>query len=52
MPVEVLAPILAGTLSPTRAAEVGLAASTGGAAEIVEPWFRHRAVHLHQLNAF
>jgi predicted acetyltransferase len=52
MPVDVLAPILAGTLSPARAAEAGLASSSGGAAEIVEPWFRQRAAYLHQLNAF
>ena len=50
--MDALAPIVAGTLSPARAAEVGLAASSGGAAEIVEPWFRHRPVYLHQLNAF
>ncbi|TMQ69330.1 MAG: GNAT family N-acetyltransferase [Candidatus Eisenbacteria bacterium] len=52
MPTDVLAPILAGTLSPVRAAEVGLVSSSGGGAELAEPWFRHRPVYLHQFNAF
>jgi hypothetical protein len=52
LPADSLGPILAGTLSPTRAAECGLAASAGGAAEIVEHWFRARPAFLYQLNGF
>ena len=48
---ERLGPILAGTLSPTRAAEMGLIGS-GGGAEIVEDWFRARPAFLHQMNGF
>jgi hypothetical protein len=49
---DLLGPMLAGTIAPTRAAEVGLVSSAGGAAEIVEPWFRARPVFLHHFNAF
>ncbi len=49
---DLLGPLLAGTLTPTRAAEAGLVSSAGGAAEIVEPWFRARAAFLHHFNAF
>jgi predicted acetyltransferase len=49
---EYLGPLIAGTLSPTRAAELGLIGSSGGAAETIEHWFRARPVYLHQLNAF
>ena len=51
-PVDVLAQIAAGTLSPTRAAEAGLARSTNGAAEIVNGWFAARPAYLHPFNAF
>jgi predicted acetyltransferase len=51
-PADALGPLVAGTLSPTRAAEVGLVTSTGGAAEAIEPWFRCRPAFLYPLNAF
>jgi predicted acetyltransferase len=51
-PVDVLAPIVAGSLSPLRAAELGLVTDAGGAAEIIDSWFRARPVHLFQFNAF
>jgi hypothetical protein len=50
--VEPLATILAGTLSPVRAAEGGLVEDTRGAAALIEPWFRARPVFLHPMNAF
>ena len=49
---DALAQLYAGTLSASRAAEVGLVGSTGGAAEIADPWFRARAAFLYQFNAF
>jgi predicted acetyltransferase len=49
---ELLGPLVAGTISPGRAAEVGLIDSSGGAAETIEHWFRARAAFLYQLNAF
>lgn len=49
---DMLGPLVAGTIAPTRAAEVGLLDSTGGAAELVEPWFRTRPAFLHPFNAF
>ena len=49
---DMLGPLIAGTLSPVRAAEVGLIDSSGGAAEAIEPWFRCRPAFLYQLNAF
>ena len=49
---EMLGPLIAGTLSPMRAAEAGLIESSGGAAETIEHWFRARAAFLYQLNAF
>ena len=52
VPADVLGPLVTGTLSPTRAAESGLVRSSGGAAELVETWFRSRPVFLHRLNAF
>jgi predicted acetyltransferase len=52
LPADSLGPILAGTLSPARAAECGLAESAGGAAEVIEHWFRARPVFLYQLNGF
>jgi predicted acetyltransferase len=51
-PVDVLAPILTGSLSPQRAAEMGLISASGSAVEIAEPWFHARPVHLFQFNAF
>jgi len=52
VPAEMVGPILAGTVAPPCAAESGLVESSGGAAEIVEPWFRARAAFLHPLNGF
>ncbi len=52
VPADVIGPLLAGTLSPVRAAECGLLESAGGAAEIVEHWFRARPAFLYQLNGF
>jgi len=49
---DLLGPLLAGTIAPTRAAEVGLIESSNGAAEIVEPWFHARPAYLHHFNAF
>jgi len=51
-PVGALAAIVAGTLSPVRAAEGGLVEDARGAAEILEPWFRGRPAYLHLMNAF
>ena len=50
--IDVLASVVAGAVSPVRAAEAGLLESTHGAAELVEPWFRARAVFLMPMNAF
>jgi len=47
-----LGPIMAGALSPTRAAEIGLIESISGGADIIEPWFRTRPAFLYQLNLF
>jgi hypothetical protein len=52
VPADLLGPLVAGTLSPIRAADVGLVASSGGAAEVIEQWFRGRPAFLYQLNAF
>ena len=52
VPMDALGPIVAGTLSPRRAAESGLVGSTGGADEIVDAWFRARPAFLYQLNGF
>ena len=51
-PIDALSPIVTGTLSAARAAEVGLASATAEAAEIVDAWFHHRPVHVYQFNAF
>jgi predicted acetyltransferase len=51
VPSDRLGPLLAGTLSPTGAAEAGLIESDGGA-EMVESWFRARPVFLHPMNVF
>src|SRR5262249_5201006 len=50
--VEALAMVAAGAVSPVRAAEAGLVTSTRDAAEVLEPWFRARAVFLMPMNAF
>ena len=49
---ESLAILAAGAVSPLSAAEAGLVESTRGAAEILEPWFRARAVFVMPMNAF
>ncbi len=51
VPAEMIGPIIAGTLSPTRAAEAGLIASSGGA-EAIEPWFRGKTAFVYPLNGF
>jgi predicted acetyltransferase len=51
-PVGALASIVAGALTPQRAAEAGLVEDARGAAEIMEPWFRARPAYLYPLNAF
>lgn len=51
VPADVLGPLLAGTLSPLRAAEVGLIESSGGA-EVIESWFRGKPAFLYQMNVF
>ena len=51
VPAEAIGPIIAGTLSPTRATEAGLIASSGGA-EAIESWFRGRAAFIYPLNGF
>jgi hypothetical protein len=49
---EFLGPLVAGTISPGRASELGLIESSRGGAETIETWFRARAPFLYQLNAF
>ena len=49
---DLLASVVAGTISPQRAAEAGLVESSDGAAEVIERWFRARPAYLHHLNAF
>ena len=49
---EVLGPLIAGTISPSRAAEMGMIEATNGGAEIAEPWFRTRPAYLYQMNGF
>ena len=49
---ESLAILAAGAVSPVSAVEAGLVESTRGAAEILEPWFRARAVFVMPMNAF
>jgi predicted acetyltransferase len=51
-PAGALATIVAGTLTPTRAAEAGLVDDARGAAEMMEPWFRTRPAYLYPMNAF
>lgn len=52
VPMDALGPIVAGTLSPRRAAEAGIVDTVAGADEIVDPWFRARPAFLYQLNGF
>jgi len=52
VPVDVLAQLYAGALSPVRASETGLLESSQGAAEIVEGWFRARPAFLYPFNLF
>jgi len=49
---EVLAILAAGATSPVRAAEAGLVQDTGGAAELLEHWFRARPVFVMPMNGF
>ncbi len=49
---ESLAILVAGAVSPLRAAETGLVEDQRGAAELLEPWFRSRPVFLMPMNAF
>jgi len=51
-PIDVLAQIVAGTLSPARAVEAGLARSTHGAADVMNGWFSARPAYLQPFNAF
>jgi hypothetical protein len=50
--VDVLAQLLAGTLSPARAEEMGLVESSEGAAEIAEAWWRARPAFVYSFNLF
>jgi len=43
---------VAGTLSPARAVEAGLARSTHGAADVMNGWFSARPAYLQPFNAF
>ena len=52
MTTDNLGPMIAGTVSPLRAAEMGLIESTNGGADVVEPWFRTRPAYLYQMNGF
>ena len=51
-PIEPLAAIVAGALSPARAVEGGLVEDVRGAAEMLEAWFRARPAFLYPMNAF
>ncbi|MFN8588460.1 MAG: GNAT family N-acetyltransferase [Candidatus Eisenbacteria bacterium] len=51
-PVDALASIAAGSLSPLLAAEAGLVEDARGAAELIEPWFRSRPAYLFPMNGF
>lgn len=52
VPSDLLGPLIAGTVRPSRAAETGLIRSSGGATELIDHWFCTRPAFLHQLNAF
>jgi predicted acetyltransferase len=49
---DVLASLAGGALSPVRAAEIGLVDASGGAAEMINRWFRARPAFVYPLNAF
>lgn len=49
---DVLATVMGGALSPSRAADAGLLDSTNGGAETLEYWFRTRPAFLYPLNGF
>jgi predicted acetyltransferase len=49
---DVLASMVGGALSPVRAAELGLVDASGGAAEVIDRWFRTRPAFVYPLNAF
>jgi predicted acetyltransferase len=49
---DMLGPLIAGTVSATRAVETGLIGQSGGANEVVDHWFCARPAFLYQLNAF
>jgi predicted acetyltransferase len=49
---DALGSLVAGTLSPVRAAEAGLLESLGGAAEMVERWFRARPAYVYPMDVF
>ena len=52
LPIDQLSTMIAGALSPARAAEAGLVESQNGGVEVIEHWFRTRPAFLHVLNAF
>ena len=49
---DVLASLVGGAVSPVRAAEIGLLDSSGGAADIIDRWFRTRPAFVYPLNGF
>lgn len=49
---DALGPVVAGTLSPVRAAEAGLLESVEGGAEIVERWFMARPAFVQRFDVF
>ncbi len=51
-PMDALGSIVAGAISPRSAAEAGFVEASGGADEIVDPWFRARPAFLYQMNGF
>jgi predicted acetyltransferase len=52
VPADALGPLFAGTLTPTRAAELGMVDSANSAAETIERWFCARPAFLYAMNAF
>jgi predicted acetyltransferase len=49
---DMLGPLLAGTIPPTRAFDMGLVDSISGGVEVVEHWFAGRPAFLYQMNLF
>jgi predicted acetyltransferase len=49
---DLLASLVGGAVSPVRAAEMGLLDSSGGAADIIDRWFRARPAFVYPLNGF